>query len=244
MGIFDMFSNNTAAAQAQKPAATPASPGQLPTDPPAMHNTDSNLAGSVPAATPAPAEPPSPLDAYKNLWDSVPTDPNAPAGNQPLDPAKLREAIGKADFSQSINPESLAAISQGGEAAQAAFISAMNTVAQNVMTQATLASNEITNRRVEEATAAMTASIPELLRKQALNTNLREANPLFSNPAVKPVIDAVQSQLAATNPNATPSELATMAQSFVTVMGEAFSPKPAKPTTPDSQNWDKFVNGQ
>lgn len=241
MSIFDIFNANPNPAHVQQPAAA-APPGNIPDA--ANVATD----GTVPAATPASDATPvvaeqenqNPLDEFKTLWDAVPIDKGAPPVNEgfvPLDPVKLQEIVSKASFTNTITPENIQAITAGGEGAVQAFQDSMNAVAQQVMMQSTLAANKMTEQALTKALATQDAKLPQLMRQyQTL-----DSNPLFTNPAVKPVMEAVQSQLAVKNPNASATELAKMAQNFVTVMGEAFAPKTDTPTdTPNDTDWGKF----
>jgi hypothetical protein len=240
------------APNANSPAAntnTPTQPGNLPaTDPaanPAAEVPDiNNPAPNV--ASVEPVTPDSPLDQFKGFWDTVPNEAgnnNTPAQ---LDPAKLQEVISKANFTQTITPETLQLITAGGEGAAAAFTDALNTVAQQVLMQSTMAANKMNEQAIAASVATQNASLPDLIRSQTTTNNLNKANPIFSDPAVKPVIEAVQMQLAAANPNATADQLTEMAQNYVAVMGEAFAPKPVVPAGQEQSqeiNWDSFLNG-
>ena len=251
---------NAAPAQPAAPAATPTpvppvpgtpvQPGNIPPDggTPAAATPGTDLNAAVPPVDPAaPATPDSPLDQFKSLWEPVTTEGDpTPAAPAALDPAKLQEIISKADFTKSITPENLAKINAGGEEATQATIEAMNIVAQNVLMQATLASNKMQEQAIADALATQAATIPDLIKSQTTANNLTKANPIFSNPAVKPVIEAVQAQLAAKNPTATADQLTEMAQNFVAVMGAEFAPKPpVDPSAPvlDTTDWDKYLNG-
>jgi hypothetical protein len=151
--------------------------------------------------------------------------------------------MAKANFSNTVSPEHLAAISQGGEGAQVAFTEAMNAVARQVMTHSTMASNKMLEQAVEKLQAAQAASLPELMRKHTTTNTLTAANPLYSNAAIRPVLEAVQSQLAVKNPTASAAELATMAQNFVKVMSESLNPTVVStPNSLEAQDWDKFMN--
>jgi len=236
------------ATSATPAAAKPTEPGNLPagatpTDPPA---------GEL--AKPADEKPTSPLDAFQDLWqpntdaEGKPID-NSPAVPAQLDPAELAKVIAKADLTKSITPDDLAAINAGGEEANAALIRAMNSVAQQTLNQSTLATNTMIEKAVEAATKATEARLAEQIRKQNLSDNLLESNPVFSNPAVKPVIEAVQSQLATKFPDATTAQLTKMAQDYVVAMGDSLSPaKPASATTdvtnPGGEDWGKFLGIQ
>ena len=251
MGIFDMFTSNTAApAQQQQSVDNAGNPGNLPDTNPndaTLQNTSTAPNGVVPDNAQNEQDQPeknSPLDQFSNLWEPV---ENKDGNETPaaLDSAKLQEVISKADFSSALSPENLAKIAAGGEEATTAFAESMNSVAQQVLFQATLAANKMTEQAVEQAMAKQASSIPEILKKQMLSNTLADSNPVYSNPAIKPVLEAVTSQLAAKHPNATPIELAEMAQNFVSVMGEALAPKPPAGTNNQTQqedfDWSKFL---
>jgi len=215
--------------------------------------------GVVPAGTPVPAADPvallevpadpnapkSPLDAYAKLWENDPSKNAAPAQAPALDPEKLKEVIGKANFSASITPENMKAITEGGEGATAALIESLNTVAQQTMVQATLVSNKLIEQALEKKSASYEASLPELIRKHTARNSLVESNPVFSNPAVVPVMEAAQSALAVKFPTATSSELTKMTQDYIKAMGEAFNPAEVKPAADSlaGEDWEKFMTG-
>lgn len=206
-------------------------------------STPGNIPNSptpIPAAVDA-AKVNSPLDQFNTLWDPVANKGAETDSQQALDPVKLRELVNQADFSSTISQENRAKIAQGGEEAQKAFTESMNTVAQQVMVQALLASNKMTQTAIDNVNKTWETKLPELLRKQTLSENLRDSNPIYSNPAVKPVIEAVQHQLAAKNPNATPAELQVMSNNFVKAMGEAFNPAKPDPKAKPTFDWEKFL---
>ncbi len=228
---------NPANMQVQNPVAavTPGTDanGQVP----AIKQPDPNNTAAANTAA-------SPLDHFAGLWDT-PTDSNRVDPNAPLlniDPAKVLEAARKTDFSQLVTPEQRAAIAAGGEGAVAAFLSAMNTVGQGAYGQSALATTKI----VEAAVAKAMKNVPELIRNQNANESIRGKNPLFDNPAVKPIMSALSAQLQIKYPNATTAELANMAGQYVEALGTSFAPKSAEPKTangrkaPVEQDWSGF----
>lgn len=243
--ISNLF-NGTPAAQPAAPATpapTPATPGNMPDNPVVTSKTTEGTAPN--GVVPADGNMNSSLDQFKDLWQPTPTDPNAPVAPTALDPTKVAEAVSKANFSNVISQESLQAIAAGGDAAVKAFQDSMNAVAQQAVTQSILVANQMTEKAVQTALQKQQKDLPDMIRKQSLNENLTSANPLFKNPAVKPILDAVQHQLAGKYPNATATELATMAQNFVTVLGENLVPKKETPKgSDDSVDWELFLNGQ
>lgn len=241
MGMFDIFTQQPAAQPAAP--ATPVEPGNLP---PSSGVTDPKNT-TVPPTTPDPAitdpaGPELPLDQFKTLWDDIPVDPNAPVPEAPVElkAEDIQKAVANANFAQAITPDQLTAISAGGDEAQKAFSEAMNTVAQQVMVQATLVGSRITDNAVAKALEAERSKLPKMLRDQATSAHLTDTNPIFDNPAIKPIIEQTKAQLLAKNPSATPAQITTMAQDFILAMGEAFAPK-APDLAPGETDWSKFL---
>jgi len=227
-----------------------AKPAEPTTPAPAKPETLANAEPSVtPVQTPGTAPngvvpdnvntPESPLAQFEKLWE---TDPNAVASpeyaHEQLDPAKLQEVMGKVDLTKAITPEQLAAINAGGEGATQALLQTMNTVAQQSMMQSAVVTNKMVETAIAKTIASMEAKIPGMLKEQNLSNSLNEKNPIYSNPAVKPVIDAVKAQVAMKYPNATTAEHLKMAQDFVTAMGSSLNP--VAPATPDVSAGDDF----
>ena len=130
----------------------------------------------------------------------------------------------------------------GGEGAQAAFTAALESVAKNVMVQATMVGNKLAQKAVTDAVAATEAKIPELLRQQSSADHLRTANPLAINPAVKPFVDAARDQFLVQHPNATKSQITDHVNSYLSAMGEAFNPQaPIVDANAEGASWDKFI---
>ena len=253
MGIFDMFTSAPAATPdpAATPAPAPGGQGGIPATPevPGATPTDGTATNGVVPGTPVtsaePAEPDSPLAEWSKLWDTKPNEGDANAAPEQIDPAKLQEVINKADFSTQITPEIQAKIAAGGEEALAATLQAMNSVGQSVMMQSTLAANKMIEGAVAKAIEAQSSNLPEMLRQQNLTNSLKDANPVFSNPAVKPVIDAVATQLRGQFPQASTTELTAMAEKFALTMGEALSPGAVTTTgadgVPADQDFSNFL---
>jgi len=244
MGMFDLFTQNQSPAPAPAPqqGGQPAPPGNIP----APANGAPPEQGVVPPEGGTQAGetnvPDSPLAPFEKLWEPVPNDPNAPevTANQELKAEDVQKVMQNANFTPQISAEQQAAITAGGEGAQEAFNAAMNSVAQQVMVQATLVGNKLAEKQVEAAIEQKLSDIPQLLRDQGSAEHLKTANPLFDNPAVKPVVEATRQQLLQKFPNATHQEITTMTQDFILAMGESFAPKPETPA--GEQDWTKFLS--
>jgi hypothetical protein len=249
MGMFDIFTNNNtnAAQQPAAPAAAqpgqPIQPGNFPPNAGAVDPANPQVPpGTVAAAQPVPTVPDSPLSQYEKLWEPVPVDPNNPIPDAPLPltAEQVQKAVANANFSQAITPDHMTAISEGGETAQAAMSEVMNAVAQQVMVQATMVGNKLTEKAVAEALEKQKNDLPQMLREQATTAHLTDTNPIFNNPAIAPVVESAKGAFLQKFPNATPAEITTMTQDYILAMGEAFAPN-APDLAPGEQDWTKFA---
>jgi hypothetical protein len=87
------------------------------------------------------------------------------------------------------------------------------------------------------------AELPQHIKQQQVSTTMRDSNPIFSNPAVQPIISALEIQMTQKYPNATPTEITSMAKQYVEALGTAFTPKPAASASKDSDgtDWEKYI---
>lgn len=227
-GVVPIPVSAPAPGQPPTPVATPPMQGNIPAASTVPVEPGNPTAPVVTPAVPAePAKPQSPLAEFSGLWDTKPTDPAnpPPAGPTPLTAEAIQKVVGKANFASGITPETMTAIAAGGEEAQKAFAAALNAATQQAVTQAILASNKLTEQAVATAENKFAASLPELLRNQAAADHLKSSNPLFADPAIKPIIEATQAQMLEKNPTATHAQITEMTQNYILAMGEAFAPK-------------------
>jgi len=172
---------------------------------------------------------PAPFEAFSELWQPVKTDPNAPDPNAgvfgTIDPKKFMEAAGKIDFAKVVSPEQLAAIAGGGEAAGKAFMEAMNKVAQSAYAQSAFATTKIVEQAVAKSKETFLSELPQHIKRQTVTDSLRTENPIFANPAVAPIISALEAQMTVKYPNATAPEITAMAKQYVEQLGTAFTKK-------------------
>lgn len=246
MSIMDLF-RQAPAAQDQQPAQQPtnpnidpstqnpnaAQPGNIPNQVQGTKQTAKTAAnGTVPggAENEGNKEPASPMEKYTDLWDDAKDDKNTQnPGTQNTGPdlTKVMEAAGKVDFSRVVTPEVLKQIEAGGSEGVQASIQAMNKMVQSVYGQSAMATAKIVEAKVKEVTDNFNAKLPEIIRKATAKDSLRGEDPRLSNPAVAPIISAVQERLAVKHPNASSKELNEMAKDYVTQFASVFSPDPA-----------------
>lgn len=248
----NMFGNNTPVAptmpgQLQTAGAQPAqpTPGNIPAGGGATNPSNPTVPAGPNTTDSAAA---SPLAQFGDLWKPV----NNPAtSTEPLfgnvDPKKLMEAAQKTNFAQLITTEQQQAIAAGGEGAVQAFSQAMNLVAQNVFAQSALASTKIVDEALARQQEKFKAMLPSLVKQHTLADNLRNDNPIFKDPAVQPLIAAMEHQLAAKHPNATATELTDLAKQYVAGLGAVFNPAlkaDSNATTAKSgeEDWSLFLS--
>ena len=230
--IFGAKPEATPTAPVAAPAAVPPAQGNIPAAPTVL---------AEPANPTAPQIPASPLDQFSTLWENDPTKQAEGEVAKPLTAEQIQTAMGKADFTESMDPNLLAAITAGGEDATQALPQILNAMARQVMTQSTLVNNKLTERAVAAAVEQQQAALPALLRQQQATDHLKTSNPLFDNPAIKPVMEAARDQLLLKHPNATTAEITTMTHNFVTAMGESFAPAPVVTKSADDVDWNKYL---
>jgi len=255
-GIMSMFSNMfaapsapaaTAPAAQTAPATAPTTPGNIPQGAPATGVAAPGTApnGVLPGNENANPKPATPLDQFSELWKTPESNPNAQSSGVfgDIDPKRFMEAAGKIDFTKVVNTEQLTAITQGGEGAMQAFANAMNAVAQQTYAQSAYASTKIVEQAVAKMRENVLAELPSHIKKQTVSDNLRAENPVFSNPAVQPVISALEAQLTVKYPNASATEITQMAKNYVEALGTSFSPKPAEVKPKNNEtDWSSFLS--
>lgn len=242
MSIMDFFKPTVqpVAQPVAQPQTTP--PGNIPQPDGAITNTGDGTApnGAIPGGQGS--SPDSPLANYADLWKNKPNESTSAEPTLELKAEDVQGIVNKANFSSVLTPEMLAAIGEGGEGAQQAFSLAMNEVAKNVMVQATLVNNKLTQKAVKDALEHQKKSLPELLRQQSVLNHSKESNPLFTNPAVQPILESAQEALMRKFPDAPPADITRMAQEYIVAMGEAFAPKPTVTVPAGEQDWSKFLS--
>lgn len=238
--IFDMF-NKAPAAPAAATTPTAAAAATNPTVPNATNTP-------TPAATdPNGAAAASPLDQYKDLWK---TDPNAKP-DEPFsfnsDPAKLMDTAKTVDFTKIVSPEAMAAINKGGPEAQQAMMQAMNSMNQMVFAQASHAAAKITESALQAQEQRFKDMLPNLIKQHSVQDTLKQDNPLMNDPALAPMVNALQVQFTKQYPNATSGEITRHVNDFLNGAADRIAgtrPKPAEPKVRGEIDWEAHFLGK
>lgn len=232
---FAMFQTQPAA-PAPAPMANPA-PGA---NTPPLPNVDPNNP-TLPAD-----QGQDPFKDFQKMWDIDPTkvvEPDKPFFAN-IDNAKVMEAAKKTAFT-SMTQEQMTAIQAGGPEALKAMQAVLNTAAQNVYGQSAIASTKMIDQALEAQRTKIMEMLPALINKQQVTSNLNETNPIFTNPAIAPMVSMVRDNLLQKNPNAQPAEINKQISDFFDAMGTQFAPK-SQPSAADQRaaanqtDWEKY----
>jgi hypothetical protein len=178
---------------------------------------------ATPVATPAPS--PAPMHQFNDLWQPVaaPKDPDpTKAGNifSQADPTKMLEAARGVNFVEGLDANLLATAAKGGPEGVAAMVQIINDVGQRSYAQAAFASTRVVDQGLSQFQLGLDKSLPGAIKKHTVSESIVSDNPAFNNPALAPVIQAVQLQIQAKHPQATTAEIRAYTLQYLTGMSE------------------------
>lgn len=248
--VMDMFRNIVSPTPPKDPSgANPNVPGK---DTPVPDGTGP---GAFPKA-PDPKDAKSPLSGFADLWQNPIVDKNAPPAPSltpsfNVDPAKLAEAAGKIDFAKVAKPELITAALKGDEAA---FSQVLNSVVQTVYAQSAAATTRIVEAALaRQGETILQHTLPAKLREHEAGLRVNADNPVFSNPAVAPLLETLKAQMLIKHPTASAEEISRMTKEYLTgVAGEIIGVPVVGSTGVDGkivtgakeQNWERFFDGE
>lgn len=247
--VMDMFRGGqpTPAPQPQQPAQVQGQQAQ-PADPAAALQQPAQPQPAGTVQTPGEG---AALDQFKDLF-SAPT-PEQLAAQGKFDPstlfagmdaAKVTEAVGKMNFASGVTEEQLQAISGGGAGAIQTLTQLLNQTGQATMSQAMLANAEMIKQALGQVGTTLDTRINAVSRQQQIKSAVHGDNPMFSNPAMAPMVDALTQAFSLKNPQATPQQVKEAVYSYMTTVSGAFNPggssagkQPEVPAEFDFSNW-------
>lgn len=202
-----------------------------------------------PSPTPAPAPP---LDKLKGTWDTPvpPTNAPTPPPNflDNINEENVNKAAKGVDFRKTVTQEVFDKVAKGGSEGVQAILDAMNTMNQDVYGKGALATGQIVKKALQEQKDAFLKELPKLIRDQSIKGASKKANPLFDNPALKPISSALETTFAAQHPNASAEEVAAMVNDYFTTVASVLAPKTPNPKTArtkdgtDDIDWEEFAS--
>lgn len=124
-----------------------------------------------------------------------------------LDQKKLKDMIGKMNFTDGITSAEVEAIKTGGEGALGAFANMLNRAGRKSFETAFAASSKLAEQGFTRAQARFQKGIPNHVREMMVENGLSESVALTSNPMFKPLVSSVKNQYLKKFPKATPQEV-------------------------------------
>jgi len=237
--MFSFFGPKPSESAAPAPAAPVGTTGAPGAPAPSVPAADNLLGGTGVspatgvAGTPAASE--SPLDKFAKVWQNTTTEGQGPKQYVTVDQTKLAQAVGQLNFASAIKPEQFQAMANGGEGAVQAFQQAMNTVAQQVFQTAMLGTGKLMENALQNSRGDMVNELPGLMKHQLSMNQMAEKYPGITHPAVRPLMEVLQSQFAAQDPNATPAEIQQLASDYLMQVTNLMNPQSGK-SGANSQN--------
>lgn len=184
-------------------------------------------------ATETTPEPPAPLTAQGDWFKPADTDAKPVELDTSklfsTDPEQLAQAIGGINFMQgAITPELQAKIEAGGPEATQAMMAIVNKSNQSVMQASMQASAKMIENALAKAAPVMDQKVSEQFKHRAVETAIREANPVFATQGGEFMLSALRDAMLKKFPNATSAEIADNAKQFVADFIKVGSPQEAK----------------
>lgn len=234
-GLMSMFTKQATGAA---PAATTPAPAGVPTTGPAA---GSNINAFQQSVTLPPKEQ-APLAEYVDIFNNAPKEGDeAPVTlDDPflvIDKDKVKEFIATKTFMDN-NPDQQALVAKALSGDVQAFMQVLDSFGRSLYMDATLNNTHVAERIARTGVERLRSSIPQQMRTLASTDKLAELNPIFSNPAIKPLADAMKAQFETKHPSATPVQIAEMTVKYFKDTGLAFNPAPAPATETKLQGTD------
>jgi hypothetical protein len=197
----------------------------------------------------APATPVSPLDAFSKVWDSSGVQPDVPDFSFNVTPDTINKAVANMDFKSSIPPQLLAAVEAGGSGAATALADIINHVQQKSMAQNTHTTTQLIEQALNKQSTKFLEALPKIVQRYQVNSDLQSSNPVFAHPSVKPIIENLERNYAAQNPNASASEVKAAATQFFDALSNTLmeakvsnEPKSSKSKGGNDFDFSTFLN--
>lgn len=234
MSIMDIFRS--------APAATTQSDtsNQQPTagkDNLSTSNPSTDATGKIPGTEPLNQ---NPLDIYNKMFDNAANNSDIQAPTFKLDPKVLGDVSSKMDFTRGVNPEILSKATNGDVSA---LMDIIKTVGQNAYKASLEHSTSLTDTFLTHRGEFEGKQVAKGVRNQLTSNELSNA-PNYSHPVIKAELNRVASQMSASNPDASPQEIAKAAQQYINDLSNALNPKTGagSPTQDGEFDWSKYLS--
>lgn len=222
MSIMDIFKAT--------PAAAPAAPA-APATPPVSDANKEQAASQTPV---------NPLDAYAKMYEDANKSSNIQAPVFKIDPKVLGDVSKGMDFTAGIDP-SMMEKALAGDAKS--LLAVIQSVGQNSYSASLEHATALTDTHLGQRADFESKRISAGVKTQLTNSALSDA-PNYSHPVVKAELNRVASMIAASNPDASPAQIAQAAQKQLQDLAAALAPqKSQEQQQADSgeTDWSKYL---
>lgn len=163
----------------------------------------------------------TPLEEYGKLWEVDPTatKPSPLVPDLSVTPEGLQRHAATMDFAKGIDPKLVADALKGDVNS---FLAVLNKVGQAGYAQAAGASAKITEMALsKQSETFMNEHLPRALRDANIQQAIQSDNPIFSNPAVSPLLGNLETQLASKFPTESATQISNRAKVFLSGMAKS-----------------------
>lgn len=230
------------------PAATPATPAVGSVTPTTGPATGSTIPAFQQSATEAPKVT-SPMADHTDLFTMPKQEGEAPITlDDPflnVDRAKVAELAKTMNFAPS-TPEMQALAMKALQGDMQAFTEYNNAMMQNMYVQVLTQTSGISEKIAREGINRLKDTIPNTVRSISTTSNLQKQNPIFTDPAAKPMVDMIRAQVELKNPTATPEQVTEQVAKYFQDFAGVIAPKAVstEPTNPygGTTNYEGFFS--
>lgn len=230
MNIFtDIFSSKPAAAPAQQqPATTSAQSAQPPVS---DANKDSQQAQN----------PVNPLDAYAKMYEDANKSSDLAAPVFKLDQKVIGEVSKSMDFTRGLDQTLLENALKGDTKS---LLSVIQEVGRNAYSASLEHTTALTDTHLNQRSEFEKKRIEAGVRSQLTTSALADA-PNYNHPVAKAELNRVASMYAASNPDATPQQIAQAAQKHLQDLAAALAPQKSQEqqqADAGETDWSKYLS--
>lgn len=175
--------------------------------------------------TAEPTTPPAPLANYADLWKAPETQQQTGISDIfNIDETKLTAAAKQIDFTKALTPELVEQIKAGGPEAMGAVLQAMSNMSQHTFANNAAMTARLIQAALEKVSTRYDQRVEELIRSNSVRNQLSDTNPIFSNPAAKPMVDMLTGQFQTRYPQANPAEIKSMVVDYLQNFASLINP--------------------
>jgi hypothetical protein len=195
---------------------------------PNMSDINNQIAAGQQQQTQQQAAEKSPSELLAELWKIEPAKDAQPGLTAPtlnIDPVKLQQLSQAMDFTKgTITQQDMEKVVAGGPEAMQVLLKAVNATAQNTYSQSIAAAAKLVDASLAQNTSNLQQALPGVVKTQQMHNAINASSPVFTDPAVAPIMQMLTAQLVKAYPNATTDEITKHAQAAVLNIGKVVAP--------------------